>query len=219
AAVFSYWRTTVAGFKETNDKIDTLWAEWPKGNTALTLMAREDPRETHLLKRGDWLKPTTSVTPGFPAFLHSFNGVRKGENSKLQNEGGLIAAALSPKGGEGDSARAEAKSGRTSSIGFVADEDAAAGTPPRLMLANWLVDKRSPTTARVLVNRLWQAYFGVGIVNTPEDFGMQSEAPSHAELLDWLACEFMEPAIKGEIRTANSEVERSGFARPWSLRH
>jgi len=62
----------------------------------------------------------------------------------------------------------------------------------RLTFAKWLTDRKSPTTARVFVNRIWQAYFGSGIVGTPEDFGKQVEAPSHPELLDWLACEFMD---------------------------
>jgi hypothetical protein len=67
------------------------------------------------------------------------------------------------------------------------------GAPPnRLGLAKWIVDRRNPTTARVIVNRVWQAYFGQGLVTTPEDLGTRVETPAYPELLDWLACEFMD---------------------------
>ena len=141
AQVFSYWRTTVPKWSKFNQRIAELWHAFPEGTTQLVLSERKAVRDTHVLSRGDFLKPGKVVSPGVPAFLHPL----------------------------------------------------PAGAPlTRLTFARWLVDRNSPTTARAMVNRIWQAYFGTGLVPTPEDLGRQSEAPSHPELLDWLAVDFME---------------------------
>jgi hypothetical protein len=143
--IFGYWRTTVPEWKDANERIEALWKQHPEESSQLVLQRREEMRDTHLLTRGDFLKPADIVTPGVPAFLHPLPADSK---------------------------------------------------PDRLTFAKWLVDRNSPTTARALVNRVWQAYFGTGIVSTSEDLGKQSESPSHPDLLDWLAVEFMDRGWK-----------------------
>ncbi len=93
----------------------------------------------------------------------------------------------------------------------------ANAAPNRLTFAKWLVARNSPTTARTAVNRLWQAYFGTGLVATSEDFGKQSDAPSHPELLDWFAVELMDG--KGNAAT-NRKFQISNFkSTEWSIKN
>jgi hypothetical protein len=138
---FSVWRLTEPGFREVNEEIAALWARHPEPSSQLILRQMEKERPTHVLARGDFLKPGKQVEPGTPAFLNPWP-----ENAPRN----------------------------------------------RLGLARWLTSRDAPTTARSLVNRVWAQYFGRGLVETLEDLGQQSEPPTHPQLLDWLAVEFME---------------------------
>ena len=99
-----------------------------------------------------------------------------------------------------------------------------AGAPAnRLGLAQWLVDRDNPLVSRVTVNRYWQQYFGTGIVKTSEDFGSQGEWPSHPELLDWLAAEFMDSGwnVKAlqKLIVMSATYRQSSRVEPESLKH
>ncbi|MCC9606197.1 PSD1 and planctomycete cytochrome C domain-containing protein [Blastopirellula sp. JC733] len=92
-------------------------------------------------------------------------------------------------------------------------------TLSRLDLADWILDKENPLTARVTVNHLWQLMFGQGLVRTPEDFGLQGELPTHPELLDWLAIELIESGwdlrhILRLIVTSKTYRQSSGVTKP-----
>ena len=134
--------------------------------STLVMIEMDEPRETHIMTRGEYLNPGEKVDAGTPAKLHP----------------------ISPE-----------------------------LPPTRLGLAKWLVDTENPLVARVVVNRWWARIFGYGIVRTSEDFGTQSEPPTHPGLLDWLAVEFMESGwdmkhVLKQITLSNTYRQDSRFS-------
>ncbi len=140
--LFQHYLSVAPELAGERKKIKSLRDQAPAFPTTLVMQERvaDNPRQTFIHKRGEYLQPTDLVEPDTLSFM-----------PRLPD-----------------------------------------GTPRnRLAFAQWLVDEANPLTARVTVNRHWAACFGKGIVKTTEDFGFQGELPTHPELLDWLAVEFM----------------------------
>ncbi len=94
--------------------------------------------------------------------------------------------------GDPQSPREVVPPGGISALQELAISTSAAESTRRLQLADWIASPQNPLTARVMVNRIWQFHFGIGLVDTPSDFGANGSAPTHPELLDWLADYFID---------------------------
>lgn len=160
---FVHPKTRVA-FEPLQKQLDDLTKQRAEidGAIAVTMIMEDlpQPRDTFVLKRGEYDKPGDKVEANVPAVFPPM-----------------------PEGAPKN----------------------------RLGLAKWLVDPAHPLTARVAVNRYWQQYFGVGIVKTAEDFGMQGHWPTHPKLLDWLAVEFVESGW--DVKALQKLIVMSGTYR------
>ncbi len=169
-AVLDYFGQSDAKMRELQAGLTAFDKAAPKPPETLaqTIAVNPAPPKTHVLTRGDFLRPGEEVQPGTPAVL----------------------PPLKPRGPVAD----------------------------RLDLARWIADPNNPLTARVEVNRIWERLFERGLVYTSEDFGTRGDAPSHPELLDWLATEL--PArgwsVKELIRliVTSSTYRQASIVRP-----
>ena len=128
--------------------------------TVMVMQELPEPRQAHILLRGNWETPGEKVDPGTPSWLPPM----------------------------------------------------PAGAPRnRLGLAQWLMDPSNPLTARVVVNRYWEKYFGTGLVKSTDNFGSQGDQPSHPELLDWLATDY--PRVNWDVKGMQKLIVTSATYR------
>jgi len=142
-------------------------AKFPKPTPLPMTLALQNPKtnsaKTFVLNRGDYNRPDEEVQPGFPSVLQVNH-----RKSDLRRS-------------------ADRPIDTTAGLPFRSDQSLAF----RTSLAEWVASPNNPLTARVMVNRIWQHHFGRGIVPTPSDFGLHGQRPTHPQLLDWLASEFI----------------------------
>jgi hypothetical protein len=154
------------GFAKLEKEKTRLEAQLRKFKLPTTLVMEETtPRMSTIFQRGEFRTPGDKVEPTVPVVLHPLKPVAA------------------------DVSRLTSSFAQTEYPSLLAS---AAAPPTRLDLAKWLVSRENPLVARVTVNRWWAELFGHGLVTTLEDFGLKGESPTHPELLDWLACEFID---------------------------
>ncbi|MCW5554150.1 MAG: PSD1 domain-containing protein [Verrucomicrobiae bacterium] len=151
----------------------------------------ESPPATRRFHRGDPMQQREEISPGalgaIPVRFDLDTAIGRGlQPAEILNAGGPTGFAAS------------------------AAQELTEDQRRRLALARWISDPANPLTARVMANRLWQYHFGEGLVSTPSDFGENGARPTHPELLDWLASEFMQPTADWSARPE---------PHPWSLKH
>jgi Protein of unknown function (DUF1553)/Protein of unknown function (DUF1549)/Planctomycete cytochrome C len=137
----------------------------------------------------DTARKLTEMAPRFRATAYSVSDVVPPQVPSLAETYVLAGGDLSQKGEKVEPGFLQAIVGNAdpATIPF-----AGGSSGRRTALADWIASADNPLTARVIVNRLWQHHFGEGIVRTPSDFGINGERPSHPELLDWLATQFVD---------------------------
>ena len=155
--------------EELKKKLAEIEAKRRQPRRAMGATESASPPATHIFYQGDFASPREEVQPGIPTVLGT-----------LDRRGSLREPALF------NSANGQSEVGR-----LIAERSTTIDSR-RLRLANWIASADNPWTARVIVNRIWQQHFGTGIVATPNDFGYSGARPTHPELLDWLAVEFMQ---------------------------
>jgi hypothetical protein len=151
--------------------LKTALGKLPKPPALPMTLALQDPKKpaakAFILVRGDHNNRGDQVQPGFPSVLEDSIGSRTRPGSAVDLPGG--ERQVTPR----------------------SQSQIASEATRRADLAEWLASSDNPLTARVMVNRIWQHHFGRGIVPTPSDFGRQGLPPTHPDLLDWLATEFI----------------------------
>jgi len=162
-ALAAYHLSLSAEWSARNEEVKRLQANRDQVATTTLVMKAVAARPAYVAIRGDFQNRGEAVGPGVPVAL-----------GPLPPDTKLESRPLSPKAASGLPTSAR-----------------SAHTLNRLGLAKWIVNPSNPLTARVAVNRLWPEVFGVGIVETAEEFGLQGDLPSHPELLDWLATEYV----------------------------